>query len=203
MVIWTTLALTALSVVIVQRLTPLYTAAGQVLVGVEQVNVSKVQDLVAGVDTQAERVATEIGVIRARDMAQRVIDKLGLDNDPEFNTALRAPTVFQSWLERQSIIPQSWLIKTGAVSDPADQPDPTQTMAKAVDNFLLKLKVTNDGQSRIINISFESQNPNTAADVVNTLADAYIVSRLDQKFDAANGPMSGSPTASTACAKRC
>ena len=185
MVIWTTLALTALSVVIVQRLTPLYTAAGQVLVGVEQVNVSKVQDLVAGVDTQAERVATEIGVIRARDMAQRVIDKLGLDNDPEFNTALRAPTVFQSWLERQSIIPQSWLIKTGAVSDPADQPDPTQTMAKAVDNFLLKLKVTNDGQSRIINISFKSQNPNTAADVVNTLADAYIVSRLDQKFDAA------------------
>jgi capsular exopolysaccharide synthesis family protein len=192
MVIWTTLALTALSVVIVQHLTPLYTATGQVLVGVEQVKVNNVQDAANGVDTQAERVATqaervatEIGVIRARDMAQRVIDKLGLDNEPEFNPALRSPNPIEGWLERQSIIPQGWLIKIGAVEDPATAPDATATMAKTVDNVMAKLKVTNDGQSRIINISFESQDPSTAAQVVNTLADAYIVSRLDQKFDAA------------------
>src|SRR6185437_5243906 len=134
MVIWTTLALTALSVVVVQRLTPLYTASGQVLVGLEQVKISKLEDLAGGVDTQAERVATEIGVIRARDMAERVITKLGLDNDPEFDTALRSPTAFQSWLERQSIIPQGWLIRTGAVSDPSDQPDTATTVAKTVDN---------------------------------------------------------------------
>ena len=185
MVIWTMLALTALSVVIVQRLTPLYTAAGQVLVGVEQVKISKLEDLAGGVDTQAERVATEIGIIRARDMAQRVIGKLGLDNDPEFNAALRQPNALQAWLERQSIIPQGWLVKIGAVADPSAQANPTATMTKTVDNFMTKLKVVNDGQSRIINISFESENPNTAAEVVNALADAYIVSRLDQKFDAA------------------
>jgi capsular exopolysaccharide synthesis family protein len=185
MVIWTTLALTAMSVVIIQHLTPLYTAAGQVLVGVEQVKVAKIEDLAQGTDTQSERVATEIGVIRARDMAVRVISKLGLENDPEFNTALRSPTVIQGWLENQSIIPQNWLVAIGAVPDLSKPLDPGATASKTVDNFMERLKVTNDGQSRIINISFESRNPDTAAQVVNALADAYIVARLDQKFDAA------------------
>ena len=185
MVIWTTLALTAMSVVIIQHLTPLYTASGQVLVGVEQVKVAKIEDLAQGTDTQSERVATEIGVIRARDMAVRVISKLGLENDPEFNTALRSPTVIQGWLESQSIIPQNWLVAIGAIPDLSKPIDPGATASKTVDNFMEKLKVTNDGQSRIINISFESRNPDTAAQVVNALADAYIVARLDQKFDAA------------------
>ncbi|MGH7089018.1 MAG: Wzz/FepE/Etk N-terminal domain-containing protein, partial [Stellaceae bacterium] len=116
MVLWTTLALTALSVVIIEHLTPLYTASGQVLVGIEQVNINKqIADMANGVDTQAERVATEIGVIRARDMAQKVITKLGLENDPEFNPDLRSPTMLQAWLERQTVIPQSWLIAVGAL----------------------------------------------------------------------------------------
>ena len=66
------------------------------LVGVEQVNISKVQDLAGGIDAQAERVATEIGVIRARDMAQRVIEKLGLEtiwNSIRRSLADRAPIV--------------------------------------------------------------------------------------------------------------
>ena len=99
MVIWTTLALTALSVAVIERLTPLYTASGQVLVGVEQVTVSKVQDLAAGLDTQTERVATEIGIIRARNMAEQIINQLGLENDPEFNPALREPNEAQAWLD--------------------------------------------------------------------------------------------------------
>lgn len=185
MVIWTTLALTTLSIAIIENLTPLYTASGQVLVGIEQVNVNKVPDLAQGLDSQAERVATEIGVIRARDMAQKVITKLGLENDPEFNPALRRQTALGAWLQRQTMVPQGWLVKLGFVPDPSAEDNPTTLMTKTVDRFLDKLKVTNDGQSRIIDISFESENPNTAADVVNTLADQYIVSRLDQKFEAA------------------
>jgi capsular exopolysaccharide synthesis family protein len=179
-VIWTTLALTALSVLVIEHLTPLYTATGQVLVGVEQVGITKPSEAAAGGDTLAERVATEIGVIRARDMAQQVIEKLGLENDPEFNHALEQP----GWLETQHIIPIDWLVALHLAAQP-QAPDADTEMTKTVNVFLEKLKVTNDTDSRIINISFESKNPQTAADVVNTLADAYIVARLDQKFASA------------------
>ena len=76
-------------------------------------------------------------------------------------------------------------------------------MAKTVDNFLLKLKVTNDGQSRIINISFESQNPSTAAQVVNALADAYIVVAPRPEVRRRQARQLWLPTASTACVRRC
>ncbi len=186
LVIWTTLALTVIAILVVERLTPLYTASGQVLVGTQQVKITKLEDLAANVDTQSERIATEIGVIRARTMAQKIISQLGLDNDPEFNEALRPQSAFRSWLETQSIIPQTWLVGLGLLPDDTKQhPDEPPTTSKIVDTFLNDLKVTNDGQSRIINIAFESRNPNTASQVVNALADAYIVARLDQKFDSA------------------
>ncbi len=187
MVVWTTLALTAVSVAVTERLTPLYTAEGQVLVGIEQVKINKIEDLTAGVDTQAERVATEIGIIRARNMAEKIINRLGLENDPEFNPTLRPPGPLQSFFAWQTLIPHDWLAQhTPFHADaPAPGGNPALVMSQIVENFLAELKVTNDGQSRIIDISFESPNPNTAAEVVNALADAYIVARLDQKFESA------------------
>lgn len=183
MVLWTTVALTAASALITSRLTPLYTASGQVLVGINQVKINKIEDLTTGVDTQTERVATEIGVIRARSMAEKVIDRLGLENDPEFNPRLRPPSAFQSFLAWQTAIPRAWL--AWLEPKPAGPSNTAAVMPAIVNNFLDHLKVTNDGESRIIDISFESQNPKTAAAVVNALSDAYIVARLDQKFESA------------------
>src|SRR5690606_17640648 len=40
-------------------------------------------------------------------------------------------------------------------------------------------------KSRIVTISFQSADPRLAAQVANTLADFYIVSQLDAKFEAA------------------
>jgi capsular exopolysaccharide synthesis family protein len=187
MVVWTTLILTAVAVAVTERLTPLYTAQGQVLVGIEQVKINKIEDLAAGVDTQAERAATEIGVIRARNMAAKIINQLGLENDPEFNPALRPPGPIQSLLAWQRLVPQPWLARhTPFHADASVAGDgQARVMSQIVDNFLAELKVTNDGQSRIIDVAFESPNPATAAEVVNALADAYIVARLDQKFEAA------------------
>jgi succinoglycan biosynthesis transport protein ExoP len=184
-VLWTTVLLTALSVFVVYRLTPQYTATSQVLVGIQQVKIGSLQDLLSDLkDNNTDQpMATEIGVIRSRKLAERTVTKLNLDNDPEFNPALRPPGLMARLLAAQHLIPQSWTAYlTG--SDETQESGDGRDMTKIVENFEDKLKVSSDGRSRIINISFQSVNPITAAQVANALADAYIVERLDAKFEA-------------------
>jgi polysaccharide biosynthesis transport protein len=185
LVLWTTVALTALAVFIVYRLTPEYTATTQVLVGIQQVKIGKIEELLSdmknGNTGPDEAIATEMGVIKSRGLAEKTIDKLHLENDPEFNPALRPPSFFSRLLAAQHIIPQSWITALSPAPTPAK---PGADMTMIINNFEDKLKVSNDGKSRIIDISFESVNPVTAAEVANTLADAYIVARLDAKFEA-------------------
>lgn len=58
-------------------------------------------------------------------------------------------------------------------------------LERIVSRFLSRLTVAPQGRSRVIRISFESENPQLAAEAVNTVADLYIVSQLEAKFQAA------------------
>jgi polysaccharide biosynthesis transport protein len=185
LVLWTTVALTALAGFVIYRLTPQYTSTAQVLIGIQQVKIGKLEDLLSDLKNGGngggtdEEIATEMGVIRSRGLAEKTINKLDLDNDPELNPALRPPSLLSRLLASQHFIPSGWIA--------AHNPTPAQPgadMTNIIGSFENKLTVSNDGKSRIINISFESVNPITAAQVANTLADAYIVSRLDAKFEA-------------------
>jgi capsular exopolysaccharide synthesis family protein len=53
-----------------------------------------------------------------------------------------------------------------------------------VDAFLERLTVTPEGRSRVIRISFESEDPETAAAAANAIADFYVVAQLEAKFEA-------------------
>jgi polysaccharide biosynthesis transport protein len=185
LVLWTTLALTALAIFVIFRLTPQYTASTQVLVGLQQVKVGTIQDVLSDLKGDNEMVSTEIGIIRSRKLAEKTVNKLNLDNNPEFNPALRSPGFFANLLSSQHLIPQSWLAKFSQTDDSdSGTRDDSRNMTKIIDNFSDKLKVANDGKSRIITISFQSEDPILAAQVANALADAYIVERLDAKFEA-------------------
>lgn len=180
LVLWTSLIITAAAVAVIFSLTPLYTAQTQVLIGVEQLKLGKLEDFVSNLKGDNEAIATEIGVIRARNLAEKTINQLSLDNDPEFNAALRPAGRIRHWLQTQTLLPHSWFGSNDADAAASNGRD----ISKIIDAFLDKLKVASDGRSRIVTISFESKNRDTAAQVVNKLADLYIVARLDARFDA-------------------
>jgi exopolysaccharide transport family protein len=183
LIFWTMALLTAASVVAVFRLTPEYTASAQVLVGIQQV---KLQDILAdlkGGGESSEMIATEMGIVRSRKLAEKTVTKLNLQNDPEFNSALQAPGLSSRVTDARDAVFRAvlgWFAATPRKTEESSD----NTDVKTVDSFLSKLKVANDGRSRVLTISFTSTNPVTAAQVVNALADAYIVERLDQKFEA-------------------
>ncbi|HEV2547893.1 MAG TPA: polysaccharide biosynthesis tyrosine autokinase [Stellaceae bacterium] len=179
LIAWTTVLLTAGAVAVIFRLTPEYTASTQVLIGIQQV---KIQDILSDLKGggEAEMGATEVGIIRSRKLAEKTVAKLNLENDPEFNPALRNPGLFSRLTsELRPLI--NWV---SGGSEKAGEPGENDDLTSTVDTFLDKLKASSDGKSRVITVSFSSVNPVIAARVANTLADAYIVEQLDEKFEA-------------------
>lgn len=116
-------------------------------------------------------ILTEIEVIKSQTMAVKVIERLNLVNDPEFNTNLK--------LNADILDAQSMGL------DNKNQISPLNN-SKAVNNYLKNLNVTSIPGSISVKISFTSTNPEKAALIANTIADEYIKERINQKNEAQN-----------------
>jgi capsular exopolysaccharide synthesis family protein len=126
-------------------------------------------------------ILSEIEVFKSRRLAERVIDKLQLDQDAEFNPILR---------------PKGWLARFGgeAIPDFLRPPAPPSAVASDVnekrqqkdaiiDQFLDRLTARQIPNTRTINFSFTSNRPDLAANVLNTMAELYLVARLEDRLD--------------------
>jgi succinoglycan biosynthesis transport protein ExoP len=136
-----------------------YTAASRILIdyrrlaiiGQDEYNaISKISD--SAVDSQST-------IIQSEAIVRGVIRKLDLDNDPEF-------------IGRSGI-----LSKLGLVTSP-DQLSPDERMQAAVDTFRSDLHADRVGLSYVIEIAFNSRDPDKAANVANALASAYVQDQL-------------------------
>jgi capsular exopolysaccharide synthesis family protein len=98
-------------------------------------------------------VNTEIGTIRSRDIARKVVQQFGLANDPEF-------------------VPTRLLVGTA----PANHARATEA---AISNILDRLSVEQQEKSYIVAIAFNSPDAVKAARVANGFASAYIDNTAD------------------------
>jgi polysaccharide biosynthesis transport protein len=179
--------LTVIAAVVILQITKLYTAESMVMINYRETQVVDVDAVVSGLIGDAETIESEIQVIKSRGIAETTVDALRLQEDPEFNAALRPPSAVKTLLNPRSWILADWLGVVGAEGrggglSPEEEVE--RQRARIVDTFLGKLEVSPVGRSRVIRIAFTSENPRTAAAVANQLADFYIVSQLEAKFKA-------------------
>ncbi len=186
-VIGTAVLLTGLAILIAFQLTPLFTAETRVMLDTRQQRVVDIESVLTGANPDATTVESEVEVLTSRALAERAIEELGLADDPEFNPALRQDTGLLPSLNPLSWIPESWLAVLGP-DQPLAEPDPEELArletAKVVDNFLARLSVRPIGRSLVIGIYFTSESPFKAARIANKVADLYLVSQLEAKFEA-------------------
>src|ERR1051325_1272151 len=78
------MALTALVLVL---LPTLYSASAVVMLEQRKNNVADASSVLSSLPTDAASVQNQIQILTSRDLALRVVDKLRLANDPEFNAA--------------------------------------------------------------------------------------------------------------------
>ncbi len=180
--------LTVAAAIALFLITPRYTAETFLLLqsrGATIINLEEV--LAAGLDGGTETVESEIELISSRRLATKAVERLNLETDPEFNANLRPEGLLSTVLSLRKYLPEEWLAAI-TVSDDTEELSPEelrdQERAAVVDAFLERLDVSRQGLSRVIGIAFTSENPKTAANAVNTLADLYILDQLEAKYEA-------------------
>ena len=196
-ILGTSLLLTIIAAVITFQLTPRYRAEAQVMIDARHNRVVNVDEVLSGLTGERETIESERRVIGSRALAEKVIARLQLGRLPEFDPALRPPHPLMQLLNEAVLLSGEFSEGAGIpgffgdlVSAVwSDSPRPPDEIAEArrariVDTFLDKLEVLPDGRSRVLTISFVSEQPELAAKIANTIAEFYLVDQLEAKYEA-------------------
>jgi len=197
-----TLFVTVIGYIQVSEIKNVYSAMSTMLINVPESQVVDFETVLVRSNSWGE-ATSETEVLRSRVLAAKVIKRLNLLSDPEFNPALAVPEEslfdFLRYLDPRSWIPAAWKksikeamgIETERVEAPVvaspEELDEAQQLAQAevaVSILLSKLVVQAVNGSNVINITFSSLNPKTAALLANDIPEAYIVDQLEAKFEA-------------------
>ncbi|MCW2235860.1 GNVR domain-containing protein [Azospirillum canadense] len=180
---------TGLAALVALRMTPLYTAETLIMVEQRRNQVMKYQEVVSGLSTELGSLQSEVAILKSPAFAEKVVDKLNLTTDPEFNAALRPErTDWLAYLYPKNWVPESWW-NTARGERAEIQLSPEEKAANektsVVNAFIENLAVRPQGRSYVIAINFDSQDPRKAALITNTIGELYLVDQLDEKFKAA------------------
>ena len=177
--------LTGVAVLYVQTATPRYTAELQVVFENKTGPLLDFQAAVSGAPQDEASILTEIEVIQSRALAERVMAQLRLDQDPEFNAALRPESGLRLFLKENLGLD---LAAKAEKKDDADTWLTAEELQDAKQNAIID--AIRDGvtakqipRSRAVAITYTANSPRTAARVLNTLSKLYLVARLQDKFD--------------------
>ena len=79
-----------IAAIVLSQLTPRYTASAMILIEENVGRAMSIDAVVGGLSGDSETVQSEAYVLASQTLANRVIDKLNLSLDPEFNTNIDA-----------------------------------------------------------------------------------------------------------------
>lgn len=147
--------------------TPIYTAQSVVVLDTRKNQVVDLQGVMSGITGDSDELNTEVEVLRSRGLAEKVVDETNLAADPEFNTALRPPSLRARLKGLFGAQIQTETSKAGVV-----------------DALLDHLSVRNVPSSYVFEIAVQSQDPQKAAMIADAIAKRYILNQIEVKFDA-------------------
>jgi succinoglycan biosynthesis transport protein ExoP len=156
-----------IAVAIILQLTPLYTSETLILVATPQNNIAGLDAVAPTPWRDMETVQSEAYVLGSRALADRVISRLNLAEDPAFNPALRNGV---EAVETES-------------ADEAAKLAAAQQGSSVVNLFLERLAVKPQEASRVISVSFTAEQPQMAAEVTNLIAEEYLLASRESKFE--------------------
>ncbi len=174
------------------QMTPRYSAAAIVLYEPNAFAARELQSILR-VDPTTEAVMySQAEIVRGLRIAERVAGRFALYDNPEFNAELRPPGGPRRWLEATRAFGAKLLARAGLfdragaredekppiLQDPGDRRD---AVALAVRDAIA---VAIPKGSRVLEVTFTSQDRHLAADAANLIAELYIRDQLDAKFAA-------------------
>jgi polysaccharide biosynthesis transport protein len=174
------------------QLKPVYTATSSVIVNTRDQKVIDIGAVLSGMPANTSMIDTEAEILRSRSLIEKVVRRLDLVNNPDFNWAKREPTPTQKRISAiKGFIKSLAPFKKAAPVAPPPVLDPAAVAAaqraemdRVIDAVRGSISVNRVGSTYLIDIYARSGDPKMAAKLANTLADAYLVNQLDTKLNA-------------------
>ncbi len=152
---------------------PLYKSSAVVMLETKQESIVDLQSVVGGLSGDSSEVNSELEVLKSRGLMGKVVDKLDLVSDPEFNKTLRTPSALSAMKAR--------VLGTDA---PAKELSEKQIRDDVISALLEKLSVRNVPQSLVFQVTAETESPQKSALIADTVVDLYILNQIEVKFEA-------------------
>jgi len=125
---------------------------------------------------------TQYKILMGRDLTRRVVKKLHLENVPEYNGTAVAPAGVPFLSDLKQRVSHLISRSPGATGSEAPKIDETPDESALVSAFIGNVAVNPVTGSRLVDISFNSRDPQFAALAVNTLVDEYVDQNLALKL---------------------
>lgn len=160
----------------------IYQSSATLLIESNKPNITSIEDIY-GIDTQSrEYFGTQFELLKNRSLAERVIQELNLTTHPDFVSQEEGGFNLRAFLSAQlsSLFPSLF---PSDRSEAAVQANAEQVLLSGVLNqFNGRLTISPIRGTDLVNIVFESTDPQLAADMANSLANAYIENNLEQRL---------------------
>lgn len=168
-----------LGVVNILTAVPLYTSGVKILI--DRGNSEVVQQLstIGGVMDDELTVLSQVELLMSDTIALSVVDKLDLSNDPTFMAA--RPSLIQTAVGtvRSLVNVSGWLGSKSPLG-----PSVEEKRRAAADAVLGGMKVSRVDRTYVLNVSYTSFSTDTAKNIANAIGDAYLVDKLNSKYEA-------------------
>jgi len=188
----------AIGLVILFQETPLYTASAQILLDRQQQTAPGLDSAQQQAPFDLAMMNSQMAIIRSSAFLSRVVERDHLASDPAYVAAEPSESLWShpaallsSFLPgRESFAASSRPVENAPPADGAAATavgDPIAPSVIAIAGALSRgLKVSqSEGDGYVITVSFTSPDPVRAARIANDIADAYLVDKLDARFEEA------------------
>lgn len=177
------------------RVVPIYSTSATIMLNNRETRVVDIESVVSGLPVGNAAVGSEIQLLRSTQLLERVVDKLRLERDPEFNAALRPTVPYATLYGAERILPQSFIrLLTGADSTPIPPAsigsmDPDGAEMRAIKRGIVGTLRSNMSAGGVqgtvaIQVGYSSPDPRKAQLIANTIAEQYIIDQLEAKYEA-------------------
>lgn len=143
------------------KMTPIYESTVRLDIEADTPQIQSLNDLYRDMQTYGDEafLGTQIQVLEGATLAEITLDQVGAANDPKWVAAIQ---------QHAAPLPSA----------------PPTTPEELVGSFQGDLHIQRVRDSHVVNVSFESADPNVSAKIANSLADNYIEYNFKQKYDA-------------------
>lgn len=168
-----TLAVVLMAALVVFSMTPVYQATAVLQIEQEQAKVVSIEEIYGIEGGNDSYLNTQFEVLKSRGVLEKVVHKLGLLKNPEFNISLQEKPWYAGLTDWQGLL---------GIAQPEAVADDSAILRDTVNVLAERVTIEPVRKTQIVRIHGESENPRLAAQIANAIASAYIESYMEAKL---------------------